>query len=132
MAANPFPRPGQGGTRPLPAGAARDGAAAGRDPWPTWLDTDDFDGLGEEAWLASLADQEPDPVGPDDAESDSAWPDDGDWAEPEFGSAGPGEPPDMADGRPGTVGPGTLGGARGKLNMANASPGRVHGIPDSS
>jgi hypothetical protein len=88
VAANLFPGPGQGGTGPLPADAARGGtaAAATGEPWPAWLDTDTFDGLGEEAWLASLAEQEPEPADPADAELE--------WAEPEFESAGPGELPD--------------------------------------
>ncbi|HEX3957379.1 MAG TPA: hypothetical protein VHZ03_12210, partial [Trebonia sp.] len=36
----------------------------GRGEWPAWLDEDDFDGLGEEAWRAvmeSLAEEGPTP-----------------------------------------------------------------------
>jgi hypothetical protein len=32
--------------------------------WPAWLDADDFDGLGEDGWLGSLAGQEPESADP--------------------------------------------------------------------
>jgi hypothetical protein len=108
VAANPFPRPGQGGTGPLPADATRDGTAADGVPWPAWLDTDTFDGLGEEAWLASLADQEPELADPADAELEGAEPE-FEWARLEFGQAGLGELPDMANGAPGPSAPDSRG-----------------------
>jgi hypothetical protein len=78
MVQTPFPNHRQGGDRPLPAGTGVGGTGAGgagawgrqfagaviAGDWPTWLNGDDFDGLGEDGWLASLADQEAEDAGP--------------------------------------------------------------------
>ena len=84
MAESPFPGRGRGGEQPLPAGTGRAGTAgagtglaslmvastgtagtgyagtmfestAVASDWPAWLDGDDFDGLGEDGWVGSLA-----------------------------------------------------------------------------
>jgi hypothetical protein len=34
----------------------------GREEWPAWLDGDDFDGLGEEAWRAAMAARDEEPL----------------------------------------------------------------------
>ena len=79
MAADPFHDPRQDGDVPPRPGSLRDVAAAGRGPRPARLDADDFDGLGDEAWLASLADQEPEPDGLVDPEL--LWPGPDEWTE---------------------------------------------------